>query len=37
MNTAYDFRPQSFARWIRLADEHLRAANMRRKIHHDSR
>lgn len=28
MNTTYDFRPQSFARWIKLADEFLRAANL---------
>lgn len=28
MNTTYDFRPQSFARWVKLADEFLRAANL---------
>lgn len=27
-NTACDFRSPSFIRWIKLADEHLRAANM---------
>ena len=26
--TTYDFRAQSFVRWIKLADEHLSAANL---------
>lgn len=28
VNTTYDFRPESFARWIKLADRHLSSANM---------
>lgn len=28
MTTTYVFRPESFARWVKLADEHLRAANL---------